>query len=134
FIMILCAHGRMLNPELVDSTPPYERRRDLRALALINRWLGGRLIFRGLLDRIAHPSEPLSILDVGAASGDTGAGIRRSHPLATVTSLDCRISHLEAAAAPRVVADAFHLPFPQKSFDVVFCSLLLHHFAVADVV
>ncbi len=131
---MVCANGRILKPELLDSAQPDERRRNLRDLARINRWLGGRLIFRELLARIAHPSERLSILDVGAASGDTGAGIRRSYPRATVTSLDCRISHLEAAAAPRIVADAFHLPFPQKSFDVVFSSLLLHHFADADVV
>ena len=57
--MMVCANGRILKPELLDNAPPDERRRNLRDLALINRWLGGRLIFRGLLDRIAHPSEPL---------------------------------------------------------------------------
>jgi 2-polyprenyl-3-methyl-5-hydroxy-6-metoxy-1,4-benzoquinol methylase len=131
---MVCANGRILKPELLNSASPDERRLNLRDLVRINRWLGGRFIFRGLLARIAHPSEPLSILDVGAASGDMGAAIRRSHPHTTVTSLDCRISHLEAAAGPRIVADAFHLPFPQKSFDVVFCSLFLHHFDDAEVV
>jgi SAM-dependent methyltransferase len=45
-----------------------------------------------------------------------------------VTSLDYKADHLAQAADPRVVADAFQLPFRPASFDYVFSSLFLHHF------
>jgi 2-polyprenyl-3-methyl-5-hydroxy-6-metoxy-1,4-benzoquinol methylase len=68
------------------------------------------------------------MLDVGAASGDMGRAVRELYPLARVTSLDYRHYHLAAADPPRVVADAFRIPFRRASFDVVHCSLFLHHF------
>ena len=68
------------------------------------------------------------MLDVGAASGDTARIISQMYPAATVTSLDLSALHLERAPEPKLIADAFHLPFQAESFDYVFCSLFLHHF------
>jgi SAM-dependent methyltransferase len=79
-----------------------------------------------------RPAERFSVLDVGAGSGATGAALRRAWPGCRVTSLDRRPLHLARAVAPRVAADAFRLPFPDRSFDFVLCSLFLHHFPDAD--
>ena len=38
------------------------------------------------------------------------------------------------APHPKVIGDAFNLPFSPRSFDFIFCSLLLHHFRNHDVV
>jgi hypothetical protein len=51
-----------------------------------------------------------------------------------VVSLDHREFHLRGAPSPRVVADAFKLPFPKRAFDFVLCSSMLHHFADYEVV
>ncbi len=127
-------NGRVVQTELLDCATAQEAKENLRDLVRINRWLGGHAIARRLMREIAAPDEAISVLDVGAASGDIGAAIRAAYPRARVTSLDRRRLHLAAAADPRVVADAFHLPFAARSFDVVICSLFLHHFSDRQVV
>jgi SAM-dependent methyltransferase len=57
-----------------------------------------------------------------------------AYPKAKVTAFDYRLEHLAPAAPSKVVGDAFHLPFRLASFDIVFCSLFLHHFTDAQVV
>ena len=74
------------------------------------------------------------MLDVGAASGDSGRAILESYPCASVTSLDKNPNNLAAALEPKLVGDAFALPFANASFDFVFSSLLLHHFSELDAV
>jgi SAM-dependent methyltransferase len=131
---------RVIRPEILDTLPQEEARRSLGDLVRLNRRWGGHSTLCWLLDQaVTSPCETgdretFSLLDVGAASGDMGACVRRWYPGATVTSLDYRASHLESCAAPRVVADAFGLPFREASFDYVFCSLFLHHFTDAQVV
>jgi ubiquinone/menaquinone biosynthesis C-methylase UbiE len=73
------------------------------------------------------------MLDVGAASGDMGVALRRVFRRAQVTSLDYRMVHLAQAPSPKVVGDAFQLPFGPRSFDLVFSSLFLHHFSNDEV-
>jgi len=119
---------------MLDHAPADVARASLRDLARINRYLGGYLVLRKLFSSLAQPHESFSVLDVGAASGDMGAAIRRSFPQARVTSLDYKIEHLAQAASPKVVADAFCLPFRPASFDFVFSSLFLHHFTDERVV
>ncbi|HTS76788.1 MAG TPA: methyltransferase domain-containing protein [Bryobacteraceae bacterium] len=130
--MIHCLGGRVLKPELLDSLPEPQARASLDDLTRINRHWGGHATLRRLLAE--NVVGDFSLLDVGAASGDMGACVRRWYPGARVTSLDRIVSHLTRAAAPRVAADAFALPFPPKSFDYVFCSLFLHHFTDEEIV
>ena len=129
-----CLGKRLILPELLDSLPPEEARASLQDLVRINRRWGGHSTLRHLLQETVPDGQPFSVLDVGAASGDMGACIRRWYPAAKVTSLDYVESHLVQSAAPKVAGDAFRLPFRPGSFDYVFCSLFLHHFQDMDVV
>jgi SAM-dependent methyltransferase len=119
---------------MLDHAPPEVACASLRDLERVNRYLGGRLVLRGMFARLVQPGESFSVLDVGAASGDMGAAILRRFPRARVTSLDYKGDHLAQAADPKLVADAFHLPFRPGSFDFVFSSLFLHHFTDEQVV
>jgi SAM-dependent methyltransferase len=125
---------RCLVPEMLDHAPSDVARASLRDLARINRYLGGYYVLRQLFGGIAKPEEGFSVLDIGAASGDMGAAIRRRYPRAQVTSLDYKRDHLADASDPKVVGDAFLLPFRPASFDFVFSSLFLHHFTNDQVV
>lgn len=122
---------RVIQPEILDSLPPAEAAPSLADLVRINRYLGGHQVLRGLLRRAGAP-ERFSLLDVGAASGDMADAVRRMRPQARVTLLDHVAAHLPAGG-DRVCADAFRMPFPDASFDYVYCSLFLHHFDDARV-
>jgi SAM-dependent methyltransferase len=125
---------RLIVPEMLDHAPPDVARASLRDLARINRFLGGYYVLGRLFGAVVKPEDKFSVLDIGAASGDMGAAIRRRYPRAQVTSLDYIGDHLAQAAGPKVVADAFRLPFRPASFDFVFSSLFLHHFTNEQVV
>jgi 2-polyprenyl-3-methyl-5-hydroxy-6-metoxy-1,4-benzoquinol methylase len=124
---------RRIDHEILDEQTPEEGRRSLRDLVRINRYLGGHEALRAALRRIA-PEGPFTVLDIGAASGDSGEVIRASFPQASVTSLDYKTHHLRKAAHPKVAGDAFRLPFRADCFDIVTCSLFLHHFTDEQVV
>lgn len=128
------AQRRVIRPELLDEQAPEAAAASLRDLVQINRLLGGHAVLLRTLRSIYRPESPFSFLDVGAASGDMGRVVLREFPMARLTCLDYRSHHLAAAAKPAVVADAFRMPFQPKSFDVVHCSLFLHHFVDEEVV
>jgi SAM-dependent methyltransferase len=119
---------RLIEPELLDHCEPEAARASLADIAGINRRLGGHAAIRDLLRRVVRGEERFSLLDVGAASGDTAGIIGEEYPNATVVSLDRNAVNLERAPKPKLLADAFALPFRANSFDFVFCSLFLHHF------
>ena len=128
------ARQRFVEPELMDHAPADVARPILEDLVRINRYFGAYGILRGMMRGLVGPEESFSILDVGSASGDMGAALRRAYPRAMVTALDRRDIHLAAAARPKLIADAFQLPFRPASFDFVFNSLFLHHFSNDQVV
>lgn len=131
--MATAAH-RLIVPELLDDAAPEDALPSLRDLVRINRYLGGYRTLRSLLRQVAAPQDRFTLLDVGAASGDMGRAILQSHPRACVTSFDYRIRHLSRAPLPKLVGDAFAMPFEEGSFDFVFSSLFLHHFEDGRVV
>lgn len=125
---------RLIRPELLDHAEPAEALPNLADLVRINRDFGGHGVLRKMLSRAAPREEPFTLLDVGAASGDSARLIEKLYPLARVTNLDRNGTNLSAAGWPKILGDAFRLPFCDGSFDFVHSSLFLHHFPDDEVV
>lgn len=118
-----------------------EVRASLDDLWWLNRRFGGLNSYRGLLDEAlaGRKSSPVRWLEVGAGTGQVTAALRDGLESAGYTIeawlLDRRASHLAAQGAPAtrrlraVAGDILQAPFPEGSFDLVSCSLFLHHFS-----
>lgn len=125
---------RILQPEALDTEPAHVVAGAMADLVRVNRWLGGHTILPGLFRQFVAREDAFTVLDAGAGSGDIGQILRSHYPSALVTSLDRRPEYLRPASPPRVAADAFRLPFRERSFDFVTCSLFLHHFSNEQIV
>ena len=119
---------RLVKPELLDHAAPEEARANLDELVKINQRFGGHSVIKKVLTETVRTNDQFTLLDIGAGSGDTARLIHALYPRAVVTSLDYRAVHIETAPKPKLVADAFALPFLPDSFDYVMCNLFLHHF------
>ena len=126
--------SRLIKPELLDHADPEEAKQNLQDLVRINRSFGGHSTIREVVGSVARKEDSFTLLDVGAASGDTARVIAETFPKASVTCADYNLVNLSAAPLPKVAADAFHLPFAPQSFDFVLCSLFLHHFQDFEVI
>jgi SAM-dependent methyltransferase len=137
--------------ELLDQKghDPTELAANLRDIRTVNRVAGGTSIvlrhLPELLDDVPRDC-PAEILDLATGGGDIPRALvtwadRRNRPLQmTVTDRSLQI----LAEARRTLAgvrgvtfgvcDARAAPMPDRSFDVVLCSLALHHFAPEDAV
>ena len=129
---------------------PVVLRGNLRDLARINRWLGGVAGSRRALERLlGRRTVPHTLLDVGTGAADIplaliADGAKRGRPL-RVTATDSRQEVVDAALAldPRLattdglelaLTDGRSLAWPDGSFDVVHCSLLVHHLEPRDAI
>lgn len=130
-----------------DYTPE-EYEGCLVELRRVNEWLGDARALRGsLLVEIEQAELPgFSVLDVGAGSGEllrVAAGwARQRRTRGAFVGLE-----LNARSAKAIIeestdfteisslrGDAFHLPFPDGTFDYAICSLFTHHFKDQQVV
>lgn len=126
---------RVVIPELLDSDAGTAREieRTLADLRRINRWFGGVSTTASLLRQVAGETgrRELNVLDVGAGPGEAVLEAQRAlaaeHITVRVSLLDRVATHLPRNGTPTVVADALNLPFAANSFDVVSCSLFIHH-------
>lgn len=115
---------------------------NLRDLARVNRRLGGIALTAAAIDSLAPGRAGISVLDVGTGGADIPLALiergRASGRLVTVTGVDNRPEVLAAAAVadPRITAtgelalhvgDGGALPYSDGAFDIVHCSLLVHH-------
>lgn len=118
----------------MDHAPPEVARRNLADLIRINRYFGGHSVLKQMANEVIPPDERFTLLDVGAASGDTAKILKSLYPKASITNFDYNAVNLGSAPHPKLLGDAFALPFRAGSFDYVCCSLFLHHFSDKQVV
>lgn len=118
----------------MDHAPPEVARRNLADLIRINRHFGGHSVLRQMAREVIRADRPFTLLDVGAASGDTARTLQSLYPQASITNVDYNAVNLGNAPHPKVLGDAFQLPFRPDSFDYVLCSLFLHHFPDEQVI
>jgi len=131
-----------------DNTPE-DLHGALDDIRSVNRFLRGSKI---LLDAVRpyllarRDGEPVSVLDVGTGGADLPLDLvreaRRVGRRIRIVGVDrdpVTLAYARRATAdvPEIElfeADAFALPFPPGSFNLVTASLFLHHFAEADAV
>jgi 2-polyprenyl-3-methyl-5-hydroxy-6-metoxy-1,4-benzoquinol methylase len=137
-------------PELMDR-PGLDRvllREELQILEGMNRRFGGHQLMLQYVQRLLSPTRraSLNILDLGTGIADIPRAIvawarQRQLPVA-ITAVDGNLNVLQIAQEscrdwPEIRLerhDLLALPYAADSFDVVLCSLALHHFASADAV
>ena len=123
-----------------DSGSPEEVAGSIRDLQSLNLHLGGVTTTRELIRSIAQKTgrRQLSVLEVAAGSGfvpvRAAEQLARSGITVQITLLDRAVTHLPRNGSSRkLVADALSLPFSDSMFDLVSCSLFLHHLCPDDV-
>lgn len=115
---------------------------NLRDLARVNRWLGGNRLSLAAIERLAPGAAELRILDVGTGGADLPVALladaRRRGRSWRVRAIDSRPEILSAARVARpgldavpglelAVGDGRGLAVEDGAFDVVHCSLVVHH-------
>lgn len=133
-------------PELMDLPDQDETalRSDLENLGKLNRTFGGRKAVETVFHRLADRAGKLLLIDLASGYGDHGRNLlqisRERQQDLTIVAVDFQFQTLKIAreATPPgqkmffVQADARQLPFRDKTADLAFCSLALHHFAEKD--
>jgi 2-polyprenyl-3-methyl-5-hydroxy-6-metoxy-1,4-benzoquinol methylase len=134
-------------PELMDRPQPVsaELERDLHNLRQLNRFFGSYRLVRHFLRRWIKPGDRWRMADLATGSGDIprlAVDYARSIGAAiTVHAVDQQSSTLEIAR--RLSADYPEISYvnanilewqPEEPYDIVLCSLALHHFSDADAV
>jgi SAM-dependent methyltransferase len=137
-------------PELIDR-PGTDRallREELQMLEKTNRRLGGHQLMLQYLGRLLGQNRitSLRILDLGTGLADIPRAIagwarQRQVPI-TIVAVDgnpvvlqmARESCRDWSEIQLEQHDLLALPFASDSFDLVLCSLTLHHFSSADAV
>jgi 2-polyprenyl-3-methyl-5-hydroxy-6-metoxy-1,4-benzoquinol methylase len=141
-------------PELMDRPQPVTREleRDLANLRSFNRWFGSHRLIRHFLRLWLRPNGKARVLDIATGSGDIPRLIvdhaRRQNVLVQIDAIDQQESTIEiarglSAAYPEInfyCADLFEwnlspglkldgLKPSSFPYDMVLCSLALHHFS-----
>jgi len=112
---------------------------DLRNLRQLNRYFGSHALIRRFLERWFKPGERIRVLDLATGSGDIPRLVvdfaRKIGAIATVDAIDQQASTLEIARRlsgnyPEInFIQADILAFEAQPYDLVLCTLALHHFA-----
>ncbi len=134
-------------PELMDRPQPVsaELKSDLRNLRQLNRYFGSYALVRRFLREWIHEGQTAHVLDLATGSGDIPRLIadhtRRVGAIARIDAIDQQAATIEIARQlsedyPEInyhETDVFEWGKPGV-YDIVFCSLALHHFTEGDAV
>jgi 2-polyprenyl-3-methyl-5-hydroxy-6-metoxy-1,4-benzoquinol methylase len=133
--------------ELMDRPQPVsaELERDLRNLRQLNRWFGSYSLISSFLRRWLNLGERLRILDLCTGSGDIPRLVadhaREIGATVQIDALDQQPATLEIAR--KLSADYPNIAFIEgnvlewqasEPYDIVLCTLALHHFSEQDAV
>jgi len=133
--------------ELMDRPQPVsaELESDLENIRELNRWFGSYALISMFLSRWIKPGARLRIVDLATGSGDIPRLIaehgRKVGAELQIDALDRQSATLEIAK--RLSARYPEISFverevlewqPMESYDIVFCTLALHHFSEDDAV
>jgi Methyltransferase domain len=117
-----------------DSGTAEEVAASLRDLRSFNERFGGIETTRELIRTVIRETGKMQLSLLEAASGTGFVPTRAARELEPdglrlrITLLDRAITHLpKGGGAQAIVADALTLPFADAAFDLVSCSLFLHH-------
>jgi ubiquinone/menaquinone biosynthesis C-methylase UbiE len=124
-----------------DSGTPAEVEGSLRDLQSFNQRLGGVSTTRDLIHSVSRRTGKtnFALLEIAAGTGfvpiQAGRDLTRDGLNLDVTLLDRAPTHLPRNGSTRkVAADALSIPFSSSAFDLVSCTLFLHHLAPEEVV
>ena len=148
-------------PELMDRPQPVTREleRDLANLRSLNRWFGSHRLMRHFFRRWLKPNGKARILDVATGSGDIPRLIvdyaRQQNISVQIDAIDQQESTIEIARelstdypeidfscanlfdwspSPSLKLDWLNQSSLSQPYDIVLCSLALHHFTNDDAV
>jgi len=149
--MPLCAPPRYFDPndsELVDrpDVDQAQLRAEMETLEKANRWLGAHQLMLASVRQLlgSRPPATLRVLDLGTGLADIPRALvawaRKNNQPISVTAVDgnpkiLNLAHTACRAWPEIdleLHDLRKLPYAPNSFDLVLCSLALHHFSAAD--
>jgi ubiquinone/menaquinone biosynthesis C-methylase UbiE len=124
-----------------DSGTPAEVEGSLRDLQSFNHRLGGVSTTRDLIHSVSRQTGKtnFSLLEIAAGTGfvpiQAGRDLTKDGLNLEVTLLDRALTHLPRnGSTHKVAADALSIPFSSSAFDLVSCTLFLHHLAPEEVV
>lgn len=131
--------------ELMDRPQPVsaELERDLRNIRRLNRWFGSYSLIEGFLRRWIEPGARLRVIDLATGSGDIP---RLIADYASQVGAEVRIDAVDQQSSTLEIAEKLSAGYPNISFvranilehnpaeryDIVFCTLALHHFSEED--
>jgi 2-polyprenyl-3-methyl-5-hydroxy-6-metoxy-1,4-benzoquinol methylase len=133
--------------EMMDRPQPVSREleRDLHRIRQLNRWFGSYRLVLQFVRRWIRPGETVRVADLATGSGDIPRLITR---YARGIGAKIRIDALDRQGATLEIARRLSTDYPEISFsqtdilnwqaadpyDVVLCTLALHHFSEEDAV
>src|SRR5207248_5605407 len=133
--------------EMMDRPQPVstELERDLERIRQLNRWFGSYWLVLGFMERWIKPVDQMRIVDLATGSGDIPRLIvdhaRKIGAKVQVDALDRQPGTLEVAR--KLSLDYPEIAFieadmlqwrPADRYDLVLCTLALHHFSDNDAV
>ena len=134
-------------PEMMDRPQPVSRELvdDLRNIRALNRSLGSYRLARHFIRRWIKPRDQLRMVDLATGSGDIP---RLIVDVARKIGAKVEIDALDQQAATLQIARKLSVNYPEITFvegnilefapanpyDIVHCSLALHHFSEEDAV
>jgi 2-polyprenyl-3-methyl-5-hydroxy-6-metoxy-1,4-benzoquinol methylase len=133
--------------EMMDRPQPVsaELERDLERIRQLNRWFGSYRLILGFMRRWIKPNAQMRIIDLATGSGDIP---RLIADYAREIDAHIKIDALDRQAATLEIARKLSGSYPEisyrqanvlewhsgETYDVVLCTLALHHFSDADAV